>query len=254
VFAVDAAIPRILIVDDDPLVNEALAAALADRYVVHTATTGAEARALLDRQPVSAIILDVVLGGEQGMSLIEPFRMLTGAPILILTGHSSEDLAIRALRARVNDYLRKPVAVKDIRASLARAIHEYEERPAPVECARQYLARHLDGAHTTASLAREVGLSERHLHRQFLEAYGMTPRRYLIRLRLERAAELLRTTPLGVEKIARQVGCPSLVTFVRQFRRAFGHAPSEWRARHACLAGVNGSAERGDGSESAKFA
>ena len=235
----DAVIPHILIVDDDPLLAETLAAGLEDRYVVHTATTGGEARALLTQQPVAAIVLDIVLGAEHGLGLIEPFRMLSSAPIAILTGHSSEDLAIQALRARVNDYLRKPVEIKDLRASLARLIHAYEERPSPVECARQHLVGHLDRAHTMASLAREVGLSERHLHRRFVEAYGMTPRRYLIHLRLERAAELLRTTPLGVEKVARQVGCLSLVTFVRQFRRAFGHTPTEWRARHGCPTAVS---------------
>jgi AraC-like DNA-binding protein len=252
--AVDAVLPHILIVDDDLLLGEILAAGLRDRYVVHTATTGGEARTLLARQPVAAILLDIVLGAEQGLSLIEPFRMLTGAPIVVLTGHSSEDLAIQALRARVNDYLRKPLEMIALRASLARAIHAYEERPSPVECARQYLAEHLDRAHTTASLAREVGLSERHLHRQFVEAYGMTPRRYLIRLRLERAAELLRTTPLGVEKIARRVGCLSLVTFVRQFRRAFGHTPTEWRALHGCPAAVSRRGILGETYEDAKIA
>ncbi|HTU02383.1 MAG TPA: response regulator, partial [Candidatus Sulfotelmatobacter sp.] len=96
--------PHLLVVDDDPAVREALHTVLADSYRVHTASTGAEALAHVRRQPLSAIILDAVLGDEDGLALIEPFRNLSPAPILILTGHSTESMAIRAVWARADGY------------------------------------------------------------------------------------------------------------------------------------------------------
>jgi len=223
--------PHILVVDDDPAVVEALTAALKGTYVVHGAATGTEACAILRANPVAAIILDAVLGSEHGLDLVERFRVLSRAGIMILTGHGSEELAVRALRAKVDDYLRKPVSLKELGATLARLVQEHGQPPEPVEHARRYLVEHLAQPLTMAALAQAAGMSERQLYREFQEAFGLTPRRYLTRLRLERAAELLRTTRLGAERIARDVGHPSFSTFCRLFKRAFALTPSEWRAQ-----------------------
>jgi transcriptional regulator GlxA family with amidase domain len=136
------------------------------------------------------------------------------------------------LRAKVSDYLWKPVNLKELRSALARLIHEASQPVDPLERARRLLVERPERQHTTGSLAREVGLSQRHLCRQFREAFGMSPRRLLTRVRLERAAELLRETRLGVEQIARAVGYPSIGSFHRSFKRAYGLAPSDWRGRY----------------------
>ena len=85
---------HVLVVDDDPSLREALEAALASEYIVHTAATGDEACALLSAHPVSAIILDAILKKEYGLDLVERFRALSPAPIALLTGHGSEKLAM----------------------------------------------------------------------------------------------------------------------------------------------------------------
>jgi two-component system response regulator YesN len=222
--------PHVLIVDDDASVREALATALEGAYVVHAAANGKEACAILRTHPIAAIVLDAVLGTEHGLDLVHRFRAISQAPIMILTGYGSEDLAIRALREKVSDYLRKPVNLKELRASLVRLMHQDGHPPDPVVQARRHLVEHIDRQHTTASLAKEVGLSERHLRRRFREMYGKSPRRYLTEVRMKRAGELLRKTQLGVEQIARSLGYPSIATFDRIFKRAFGTTPSQWRA------------------------
>lgn len=80
-------LPHVLVVDDDASIREALGAALGHTYAVHAAATGDEACAVLRRHPVAAIILDVVLGREQGLDLVARFRARSPAPILVLTGH-----------------------------------------------------------------------------------------------------------------------------------------------------------------------
>ncbi|HSB80466.1 MAG TPA: helix-turn-helix domain-containing protein [Candidatus Methylomirabilis sp.] len=222
---------HILVVDDDPAIREALTAALAGAYVVHATATGDGACALLGRHPVAAIVLDAILGEEHGLDLVQKIRGLSSAPILILTGHGSEDLAARALRARVSDYLKKPVSLAEIREALARLTRKDEPSEDAMARARRTLAESLDRDHTTESLAREIGLSERHLRRQFTAVYGQTPRRYLTEVRMRRAADLLRTTRLGVEQIAQAVGYTHMTTFDRIFKRAFRLTPSAYRQR-----------------------
>lgn len=118
---------HILVVDDDVGILALLAAELVDTYVVHIAATGGQAFAILREHPIAAIVLDVVLGAESGLDLIGKFRVISKAPILILTGHGSEEVAVRALRAQANDYMRKPMSMQELRNVLARLIHEADE-------------------------------------------------------------------------------------------------------------------------------
>lgn len=168
-------VPHILVVDDEPSVREALTAALDGAYVVHGAVTGDEACAVLRTHPIAAIILDAILEDEHGLDLIGRLRTLSRAPILILTGHGTEELAIQALRAKASDYLKKPVSVRELRAALDRLIQPDHPRLDPAAHARHLMTEHPDRPHTTASLAKEVGLGDRQLRRRFFEAYGKTP-------------------------------------------------------------------------------
>jgi len=222
---------HILVVDDDPSVVEALTAALKATYVVHGAATGKEACGILPRHPIAAIILDAVLGREHGLDLVERFRALSRAPILILTGYGSEELAVRALRAKVDDYLRKPVNLKELRTTLGKLEQQPGELLDAVRQARRILAEHPERQHTPASLARQVGLSEGHLRRQFRAAYRKTPRRYLTGVRMQRALELLRTTSRGIEQVAQSVGFLSATTFGKIFKRTYRMTPIEFRIR-----------------------
>lgn len=222
-------VPHILVVDDDASVREALTAALDGTYVVHSTTTGDEACAALRKHSIAAIILDVLLGREHGISLIERFRTLSQAPILILTGYGTEELAICALRAKASDYLKKPVNIRELRAALARLIQSDHPRLDPAAQARHLMTEHPERPHTTASLAKDIGLSDRQFRRRFRHVYGKTPRRYLVEARLQRAEDLLRTTDLGIEQIAQAVGYQNVAAFDRTFKRAFGVTPSELR-------------------------
>jgi len=220
---------HVLVVDDDASIREALTAALEHAYVVHVAATGAEACDILQCHRIAAIVLDVMLGREHGLDLVERFRTLSRAPILILTGHGSEEVAVRALRAKVSEYLKKPMNLFELRAALARLTSPAEAVPDPVERARRLIEEDPGRADTTESLARQVGLSGRHFRRRFFEATGKTPRRYITDVRIVRAADLLRTTSLGIEQIALRLGYPSGLRFTRVFKHYFGLTPSEFR-------------------------
>jgi AraC-like DNA-binding protein len=224
----DARSSRVLLVDDDPAVCEALAAALAPDYACQAAASGAEATRLLTLHDVSAIILDVFLGEECGLDLVPALRAVSAAPILLLTGRSSEEVAIRAVEAGVAGYLKKPVDVPALRAALARCnggAHRPEDVAARV---RRYLDAQA-GRVDFEEMAARFGLGEPHLRRLFREAYGSTPQRYLRERRLREAARLLQERGQRVEQAALRVGYASGSVFGKHFRRLFGVAPAEYR-------------------------
>jgi transcriptional regulator GlxA family with amidase domain len=85
-------------------------------------------------------------------------------------------------------------------------------------------------------LARVSGASEAHFARQFKQAFGVPPHRYLLTRRVERATALLRETDLPIVEIALQTGWESLGTFGRTFRDVTGESPSAFRSRERAAA------------------
>ena len=81
-------------------------------------------------------------------------------------------------------------------------------------------------------LARAAGLSRAHFSREFRRAFGVTPHRYLLTRRLERAAALLRNTDHSVSDICLTVGLRSLGSFTTSFTRTYGRCPTAYRAAH----------------------
>ena len=227
-----ASVPHVLVVDDDLALLEAAATALQRTYRVHTAATGNEASGILRTHPIEAIVLDIMLGDENGLDLVAPFRAHSAARILILTGHSTEELAIRAVWAKVDGYLKKPVDLHQLHEAVTRLVPRDGVPADPLAHIRHYLDTHLEKDIKLDDLARRMGWTERHLRRRFLEVYGKTPGRYLTEARLARAAELLLTTARGLQEIGRKIGCPELGGFRRLFKSRFGVTPSEYRLAH----------------------
>ncbi len=80
-------------------------------------------------------------------------------------------------------------------------------------------------------LAEVSSVSEAYFSRQFKQAFGVPPHRYLLTRRIERAKALLRDSDLSITEIALEAGWDSLGTFGRTFRDITGESPSELRAR-----------------------
>jgi len=90
-------------------------------------------------------------------------------------------------------------------------------------------ASEIDGDLRLATLARAAGASPSHFQRRFSKAAGESPKRHVMRLRLEKAAWLLRTTERRVLDIGLTVGFNGHETFSRAFKRAFGRSPTTYR-------------------------
>jgi AraC-like DNA-binding protein len=82
------------------------------------------------------------------------------------------------------------------------------------------------------TLARTAHISPAHFTREFRQAFGETPHRYLLTRRLERAAALLRNTDRTVADICVNVGLRSVGSFTTSFGRTFGRSPNAYRAAH----------------------
>lgn len=92
-----------------------------------------------------------------------------------------------------------------------------------------YINEHLGDDLTVKDLARKASFSEYHFIRIFHEKVGMTPRRYVIRVRIDHAKYLLKTTGQSIKEIGCTVGYKSAGMFCSAFKKYQGVTPSEYR-------------------------
>ncbi len=120
---------RILIVEDDQSIRDALRRSLADRgHAVSVAATGMSGlEATLSEQP-EAVLLDLGLPDVDGLQLISMIRAVSTVPILVITAQDDDPTLVRALDAGADDYVVKPFGSEQmearVRAVLRRTVGE----------------------------------------------------------------------------------------------------------------------------------
>ena len=108
---------------------------------------------------------------------------------------------------------------------------ETEPMGRPLARALAFMESHLAEPVTIAAVAAAAGLSESRLHALFLKRYDVAPGRYLARLRIARARDLLATGEASLAEIAFATGYSDQSAFTRAFRRETGETPAAFRRK-----------------------
>ncbi|MBU3058679.1 sigma-54-dependent response regulator transcription factor AlgB [Pseudomonas indica] len=115
---------RILLVDDEAAILRTFRYCLEDQgYSVSTASSAAQAEALLQRQVFDLCFLDLRLGADNGLDVLQQMRNL--APwmrVVIITAHSAVNTAVDAMQAGAADYLVKPCSPDQLRLAAAKQL------------------------------------------------------------------------------------------------------------------------------------
>jgi len=114
---------RILIVDDEPGVRLMLTDMLSDDYESASASTAAEALALLSQKQYELVISDIVMPGMSGLEMIPHVKKLAPDTVVVMiSGMKTAESAIDALRLGAYDYLMKPFGLQQVEACVQRAL------------------------------------------------------------------------------------------------------------------------------------
>jgi DNA-binding NtrC family response regulator len=117
---------RILIVDDDPALLEALPETVRLRIGpidIDTCDSATAAVQRIEASDYDAIVTDIKMPGMDGLALLSVIREKRPAtPTLLITGHGEGDLGLRALAGGAFEYIAKPIDRDSFIASLERAI------------------------------------------------------------------------------------------------------------------------------------
>ncbi len=159
---------RILVVEDDPVINQAVADRLtAEGYTVDVAVDGPGAVSAARRIHPDAVVLDIMLPGFDGLEVCRRIQAERGVPVLMLTARDDETDLLVGLAVGADDYLTKPFSMRELTARVHALLRRAgrsstPDEPAPAETA---MLRFGD---------LEINLAERRVLRAGVEA-RLTP-------------------------------------------------------------------------------
>jgi two-component system, OmpR family, KDP operon response regulator KdpE len=124
---------RILVVDDEPQILQALETTLRGAgYEIETATSGEEALTQARLHPPDGVILDLVLPGISGVDVCRELRGWSDAAVVVLSVLGDEPEKVAALDAGADDYVTKPFGMDELLARLRAALRRAQPETEPV--------------------------------------------------------------------------------------------------------------------------
>ncbi len=125
--------PHLLIVDDDERIRTLLKKFLMrNGFLVSAARDSEHARRLLSGLEFDLIVLDLMMPGEDGLSLCRSLRARIATPILLLTAKAETGHRIEGLEAGADDYLPKPFEPKELLLRINAILRRMPEAPSPM--------------------------------------------------------------------------------------------------------------------------
>ena len=254
----------VLVVEDEPLIRENLVKKLRENCpgfeVVGEAADGREALDAMAELSPDVLITDIRMPVMDGLALAkETYYSHPEVSVVIVSGYDEFEYARSAISHGVKDYLLKPVAAADLRATMSRlavkldAEQEKFETAHPllpdaasqeelVRTVQEYLRAHFTEEVALGELAERFHVNPPYLSRLFKRQVGAAPARYLRDLRISLARKLLdERRDLEIKEVGVLAGYPDQGYFSRIFRQTVGASPQEYRERR----------ERGDRADRA---
>jgi AraC-like DNA-binding protein len=230
----------ILVVDDEPNTLEMHARIVQTHSAANqilTAPNGREALAVLQRESVDLVLLDLQMPEMDGFEVLEAMRTrptMRDIPVIVVTGKVLTEADMARLNQGVAAVLGKGLfsieeTVTHISTALERKRRLSREAQRLVRQAMAYLHSHFAESISRRELAQHVGITEDHLTFCFRQELGTTPVEYLQRYRIHQAKQLLKASGHTVTEIALSVGFSDSGYFSRIFRREVGVSPEAFR-------------------------
>lgn len=242
----------ILLIEDNKEILNLLENTFGSRYEIISACDGNAGFQLAQNMIPDIIISDINMPKMNGLEMCRKIRqnMITQhIPIILITAENTENAELQSYELGATDFLRKPFDLnilqkkvdaflvnrdnykRKIEAELANGTYNL-----PLSVEDEIINKILtivkdnftDSAFDINEIADTIGLSRTQLWRKMKSSLGKTPSELIRELRLNKAAEMLKSGKYRISEIAYHVGFSDQRYFSRAFLKEFGTSPSEY--------------------------
>ncbi|RRD94334.1 response regulator [Clostridiales bacterium COT073_COT-073] len=250
---------KLLIVDDEPLIRRGIRSLVNLESIgiseIMEAESGEEAVALVMEHQPQMVLMDINMPDMDGLTAAAIIKeRFPRVFVIILTGYDYFEYAQTAIRARVDDYILKPVSRADIEMVLVKSINFLNEHNKQEEIQKvldSSESRSIDGEAEQADLtmavteylkenifemdlslakmAKDIGFNSSYLSTMVKQIYGVPFQDYINRKRMEKAKLLLLSTTMKNYEIAEQIGIEDVNYFITKFKKTWGITPKQYR-------------------------
>lgn len=249
----------IIIVDDNREIVSVLRDALSEQYNCIAAFDGKNGLEKIEKYHPSLIIADQMMPVMNGFQLVRALKHqqdTANIPILMLTAKDDQNTELQSIRLGVDIFLTKPFNLDKILLQVSRLIDkkmalekeakiaaigspQFEETPTSdnydekfMEMVTTIIEKNMeDETFNVASLADKVGYNPKMLYRKIKQITGMTPIAYIKKIRMKKAAFLLRCSQYTITEIMYMVGYSNMSYFIKCFQAEFDLTPKQYSER-----------------------
>jgi signal transduction histidine kinase/DNA-binding response OmpR family regulator len=250
---------KILVVEDNAELRAFIASGFTSRFSVLLAIDGDHGLSKAREFIPDVIISDVMMPRMNGLeftNLIREDERTSHIPVIILTARADDESRISGLKHGADEYLSKPFSMEELqirvsnileqRRRLAAKLKEDLMSPAilpePTEPSlderfvlrlRSIIEENLSNPiFSVEVLAEKMNLSRAHLFRKVKALINASPSEFINDLRLQRAAQMIRSRADNMSQIGYAVGFNEQSYFSKRFRKKFGVSPTDYAKQH----------------------
>lgn len=246
---------KILIVEDNTALREMLISLFSPFYNVLSATDGEEGWNYVNSESPDIIVSDIVMPKMSGIELCKKIKESIETchiPVVLLTAKTTIKYNIEGLKCGADDYITKPFNVKLLlsrcnnlvnnRIMLQEKFHSQPQSSPKmlvdntldkefIDKAIDIIENHIDGTDFSMELfAREMGIARTKLFTKLKAITGQTPADFILTIRLNQAAILLKSNyELNISEISDRLGFSSPKYFRKCFKDKYHITPLEYR-------------------------
>lgn len=248
----------VLIVEDDHDTQDFLAVELGNYFHVRTASNGEEAIEILNDQLPDFVITDYIMPHLDGIGLLKHIRHsdYKHLPVIMLTAADSIEERIKGISSGADSYIAKPFSTRELIAQCVNILQRHEQLKvsySQVEAERKakipeliveerdrefitelnvYISEHLNETDLNVDrLAKAMGYGRTKFYQKVNAIAGCSPKEYIRKTRIEKAAELLGNDNITVAEVSYMVGfgTPQYLTTV--FKSYYGISPIQYKQK-----------------------
>lgn len=241
---------NLLLCDDEPLIRRGIKNLidLKKMYInnVYEASTGEEAIELAKKEEIDLILMDINMPTIDGITASTIIKKNNpNIHIIILTGYDYFEYAQAALRAKVDDYILKPVSKSDIEYVLKNTVDKMIEIRKNLEIknisgekidieSENIIADYFDKNiynkdFSLNKMASDIGYSSNYLSVLIKEIYSIPFQEVVYKMRMEKAKILLLSTNMKNQEIADSIGIEDVNYFITRFKKYYNKTPKQYR-------------------------